>query len=515
MIKKSIYLLVLLLVLMLQNATSQSSQVLYYMNLPQNHLVNPAFKPSSTFYLGIPALTGIDLTINNNFVNFSDVIMPGQKGDSLISVLNPDYNIDNFIKKLKTSNYIAPEISVQLLGLGFKAGKDLYVTLDVVDRVLTNFALPKDLFTLALKGNGDFIGKTINLSGLDAQLQYFHEFGMGFSKNFGNNLRIGVRGKLLFGVTNISLNNKSLGLKVNEEDYSFDFNADLKANISGPIKVYMNNKNTIDSVGFDENKFKKGTSDEIDINKMAGFLFNKKNMGLGIDIGAVYNITSKIQVSASITDIGFINWKSDITNLKAKSTFKFSGFNITDVINDNKTFDEIAQDMADSLKNSFSITNDNKPFKTSLPVGISVGGSFNLTKSISLGILSHSILSGKQVREALSLSANVNLGNSLSTSICYTAENGRFDNLGAGLAFRLGIFQIYFISDRIPIAWSRIKYETTETIPIPGGSREEKTPHQFILPKSWNTFNFRLGMNLSFGNKAKKKNDKPMLLEKK
>jgi hypothetical protein len=514
MIKKSIYLLILLLVLMLQDAASQNSQVLYYMNLPQNHLVNPAFKPSNSFYVGIPALTGIDVTIKNNFVNFSDVIMPGQEGDSLISILNPNYNINNFIKLLKTSNYISPEMSIQLLGLGFNAGKDIYISLDVIDRVMTNFALPKDLFVLALKGNGDFIGKTINLSGLDAQLQYFHEFGMGFSKNFGNKLRLGVRGKLLFGVTSISLNNKSLGLKVND-DYSFDFNADLAANISGPIKVYMNNKNNIDSVVFDKNKFKKGTGDEIDLNKAAGFLFNKKNMGLGIDIGAVYSITSKIQVSASITDIGFINWKSDVTNLKANSTFKFSGFNVTDVINDKKTFDEIAQDMVDSLKNSFTTSKDNQPFKTTLPVGISVGGSFNLTKCISLGILSHSILYDKKIREALLLSANLNIGNSFSTSICYTAENGRYANLGAGLAFRLGISQIYFISDRIPVAWSRIKYETSETIPIPGGSREEKTPHQFILPKSWNTFNFRLGMNLAFGNKVKKKSDKPMLYEKK
>ena len=497
MIKKSIYLLILLWVLMLQDAVSQNSQVLYYMNLPQNHLVNPAFKPSNSFYLGIPALTGIDITINNNFVNFSDVILPGQKGDSLISVLNPDYNIDDFIKKLKTSNYIAPEISVQLLGLGFKAGKDLYVTLDVVDRVLTNFALPKDLFVLALKGNGNFIGKTINLSGLDARFQYFHEFGMGFSKSFGNKLRLGVRGKLLFGVTNISLNNKSLGLTVND-DYSFNFNADLAANISGPIKFYMNN-NTIDSVTFDENKFKKGSSNDFDLNKAAGFLFNKQNMGLGIDIGAVYSITSKIQVSASITDLGFINWKSDITNLKANSTFKFSGFNVTDVINDKKTFGEIAQDMVDSLKNSFTTSNDSRPFRTSLPIGISVGGSFNLTKSISLGILSHSILSGNQIREALSLSANINLGNSFSTSICYTAENGRFDNLGAGLAFRLGVFQIYFISDRIPVRFNRINTDN--------GS--------MILPDTWNKFNLRLGMNLAFGNKVTKKNDKPMLYEKK
>jgi hypothetical protein len=416
--------------------------------------------------------------------------MLNQKGDSLISFLHPEYNVDNFIKKLKTSNFIAPDMSVQLLGLGFNAGKDLYVSLDVIERVQGNFALPKDLFVLALKGNEDFLGKTINLSGLEAGLKHFHEFGMGISKNFGHKLRIGIRGKLLFGTVNISMNNKTLGLTINN-DYSYDLNADLSATISGPVKVYSSvststGKTQIDSLKLDEERFKK-----------PGLYFNTGNMGLGLDLGAVYQLTSKISISASITDLGYIKWKNDVTTLKANSQFKFSGFNVTDVVNGTKTFDQLAQDMADSLKNSFTISSENNPFKTNLPVGFSIGGSFNLSKSISIGVLSHSIFSDKQIREALTLSANLNLGNSFSTSICYTAENSRFDNLGAGLAFRMGIVQFYFIADRIPVSWNKINNDN--------GS--------IYLPYSWNTINMRLGLNLTFGNKVKKKNDKPMLVE--
>ena len=44
-------------------------------------------------------------------------------------------------------------------------------------------------------------------------------------------------------------------------------------------------------------------------------------MGLGLDIGATYEITDRIVVSAAITDMGFIRWKKDITNLNAKSHF--------------------------------------------------------------------------------------------------------------------------------------------------------------------------------------------------
>jgi hypothetical protein len=108
-------------------------------------------------------------------------------------------------------------------------------------------------------------------------------------------------------------------------------------------------------------------------------------------------------------------------------------------------------------------------------------------------------MAGKQIREALTVSANLNLGNALSTSISYSAENYSYNNLGAGLAFRLGLLQFYLIADKIPVEWNKIV------------SNNSTTP----LPDNWNTINLRLGLNLAFGNKGKKKNDKPMLTEQK
>jgi hypothetical protein len=96
----------------------------------------------------------------------------------------------------------------------------------------------------------------------------------------------------------------------------------------------------------------------------------------------------------------------------------------------------------------------------------------------------------------LTLSANLNLGNAFSTSIAYTAANYRYDNLGLGLAFRPGFFQFYALADRIPVTWNRILYEGKN----------------IVLPESWNTMHLRFGMNLVFGNKARRKVDKPMVL---
>jgi len=485
---KKTYILILILAVILSDASAQNSQVMYFMNLPQNHMLNPALRPSNSVYIGLPVVSGINLNINNNFVNFSDIFMKGQPKDSIISFLHPDYDVDKFLAKIKDKNSIEPEATIQLLGVGFSVGKDGYVFLDINDRIDGNIVLPGDLFKLALKGNEEFVGSKIDLSSLRGDIKYYREFGVGYSRNFTDKLRIGIKGKLLFGIADASIDNKSLGVTVND-DYSHIFDANLAVNISGPVNVYMDSKHNIDSVVFDNNRFKTSSG-------ISDFFSGKKNTGLGLDIGATYDLTDRIVISASITDLGFIRWTKDITNLKANNQFEFSGLNMLDVFNGTKTIDEVGKDMLDSLKNAFVVSQTKAPFTTYLPFGISLGGSYNVTKQITLGLLSYSKIIGSQIREALTLSANINLGNAFSTSLSYTAENYQWDNLGAGLAFRAGVAQFYLVTDRIPIMWNIIKNDNSS---IP-------------LPANWNTFNLRLGMNLVFGNRSKEKNDKPMIL---
>jgi hypothetical protein len=487
MIRKLRYILFGFLVIIIPEIHAQNSNVMYYMNLPQNHLLNPALRPSNSFYLGLPAITGIDVNLNNNFIGFSDVFMKGQTSDSIITFLHPDNKIDDFIKNLKKINYLAPDVNIQLFGLGFSAGKDMYIFFDIVDRVESKVSFPGDLIKLGLLGNEQFLGDKIDLTGFGADAKYYREYGLGFSKKFTNKLRIGAKAKLLNGIAAVSMNNKALSITVGD-DYSHTINADVSVNISGPVNVTLNPDNSIKDI----------TTNDIKDKDVPGFLLNSSNMGLGLDIGAVYDITNELKVSGSLIDFGYMRWKSNVTSLNAKSEFKFSGFNVGDVVNGTKTFDELAQEMVDSLKNSFKISKENSAFTTFLPTGINLGASYNLTKNISVGILSHSLITKRQLRESVTLSANANIGNLFSTSFSYTAANHSYDNIGIGLAFRLGILQFYTIADKIPIKYNRIITDNSPDI---------------LLPDSWNTLNFRIGMNLAFGNRIKKKDDKPMMIE--
>jgi hypothetical protein len=266
------------------------------------------------------------------------------------------------------------------------------------------------------------------------------------------------------------------------------FDADLIVNMSLPVKIALNTDHTLRSFAFDSNRFKTRSG-------TYNFISGKDNLGLGLDDGATYELTDRLIVSASVTDLGFINWKKNITNLIVKSNFEFGGLDVSDVINGTETFDRLGTDLADSLKKAFHFTKSNNYYKEHLQYNVNLGASYNLNKRISLGLLAYRKIQNNQVNKSLTFSANMNLGNVFSSSLSYNFANYEQNGLGVGMAVRAGMIQLYFLSDRIPLTWNRIKTDKSRSI---------------LLPANWNIVDMRLGLNLVFGDQ-KKKADKPMI----
>jgi hypothetical protein len=478
------YIFIVSLALFFGEAAGQTGQVIYYMNLPQNHLMNPAMHPSNSSYIGLPVISGMYFGVNNNFINYSDIFSKSTTSDSVYSFLHSESTTDEFLSKVNKKNSFSPQVTIPILGIGFKGPKGLYFFIDINERLEGNAVFPGDIIKLILKGNEAFVGDEIDLSSLRMDIRYYREFGFTISKEISNKLTIGIRPKLFTGILATQLKNRSFGIKVNE-DYTHMLDADLTANFSGPFEVNIDNDQNLEDITFDDSWF--------NFNTMASI----ENRGLGLDLGATYSLlNNKVLVSAALTDIGYIKWKRDVTNLTVKGQFVFDGLDMTDVIGGTKEIADVGNELLDSLKDSFDLTDTYSPFTTWLAPGLTLGGSYNLNKSISFGILSYSRFIGKQVRESLTLSANLNLSNTFSFSLGYSLQNQRADNLGAGIAFRASIFQFYFVSDRIPVSWNRLKLDSSTNV---------------VVPANWNTVSLRLGMNLTFGNKVKKKDDKPMI----
>lgn len=495
--KRSVFLSFILLGMLVIPFTlkAQENQTLYYMGLPQSKLMNPALQSSYGFYLGLPGVSSVYFNYSNNSFSFDDFIFKGtgEFADSLITILHPSYDIDDFLDKLPGRLYIAPEAHVQLFALGFRSG-ETYFTFDITEKANFFLSLPKDLMTLAFHGNSAFVGGTADFTDFTFDMTYYREYGITFSKKFNNRLTFGAKGKLLFGKANLSLKNADLGITIDEGNaFTHTLHSDISLNVSAPITVITDSEGFVDSIRIKEVM----DTDE----GIIDFILNSGNMGAAVDLGAVYNISDYFTLSASIVDLGFINWKQDVYNFVSKGTYNFEGIDASPEfdVNDNRDLGDVAEAMLDSIADIFMPLTQEEAYKTMLPAKVYLGGTFNVSEKLNLGFLSRSQIYKGKIQQAFTISANTNLGNALITSVSYTMSNNSYNNLGVGLSFRGGPFQFYFISDHIPVTFNKMQFKDNGNVT------------SFPFPADLKRINIRFGLNIVFGCNPKRFKDKPLL----
>jgi hypothetical protein len=467
---------------------SQNSRVVYFMSVPQNHLLNPAIKPATLFYIGLPAVSGAYAGFGNNFIAISDIVVPGLKSDKIFTFQDPNFDLSSLADKLKNSNTITSEASLQLLGLGVPIGKNYTIFFDVNDRLTAKAVFPKQLMDLYITGPADLVNKTIDISNVNITGQYYREYGLGFSGNVIKNLRIGAKFKLLSGIASLSFDNQQFSLKVNS-DSSHTVTTNATLGISG--------QPTLNRIFEGSGSFGTFLSD---------YLLNPIiNSGMAFDFGAVYNLGKWLTLSASVTDLGYINWTSELKSYSSKGTFTLPGITMEDVVSQNFSIDNMIGALRDTLKKSFSADTSPQPFKTNLPATILAGGSVNLAKFFTLGILSESKIYAGNLKQSFIFSGNFYAGRILSASLSYTLTNSSYNNLGLGLAVKAGPAQIYLIAEKIPLSWDKIYIKNT-------GSSNYKGVN---IPVNLSMLSMQAGVNIVFGKRVNKQTDKPMLLEEK
>jgi hypothetical protein len=475
------------------NLSGQHSNTMYFLkNVPQSGYLNPARQFRCNFYLGFPGISSLYLNYDNNSFDFNDFIFKGtgEYADSLITFLHPSYDVDLFLNKLKTRNILSEEVNESIFSLGFRA-KNLYFTFDILERVSAKVSFPKDFLSILLKGNADFLGETADFSGFGVDLNWYREFGLGVSSKIGDKLTFGARGKLLFGKANLTTNRPvpDMGLYTDPTTLNLKFHSNISLNVSGPIDVITEN-DTIKEIDI---------RDDID---PLDLILNSKNTGFGIDLGVEYKFNNLFTLSASVIDLGFIQWTQDTYNFTQDGEFEFNGFDVSSamVINGDWDFEEEAENLLDSIVDLFDIQNEGNAYTTYLSPKVYLGGSVNITDKLNFGILSRSEIYGNKIRESLTLSANTLLAKFLSFSLTYSMMNNTYDNLGIGFAIKGGPLQFYMVSDHIPVTFNQIRFEDN--------GDETKIP----IPVSLRTINLRFGLNWIFGCKQKKLYDKPLIM---
>jgi hypothetical protein len=380
-------------------------------SLPQGTIQNPAFYPNYKFSIGFPG-SSIAIQASNNGFSFNDLVR--KQGDSLV------VDITKWSNALAKKNYITTTADIDAFRLQFKVKDNWLFMANVTGRSYGRFMFPKDLVLLASEGTAKFIGQTADISP-QANGMGWIEVGLGASRKINDRLRVGMRAKYLLGVANVYTEHSKVTLDVGD-NYYLTARADMSVISSGLSNEKLDFVNQI-----------------------------KNNRGLGVDFGATYQLTDKLSIQASITDLGYIRWKQDLTRWTwdpEVAYYTFKGFDTENAFNNNGAS---LEDQLDSLATAFE-ANEKKgglSYKTALPTKIFIGANYRLVKNLTGGLVAYTETYQGRISPGVTASVNKQFGKVLSLSVSYSMSNRTYANFGAGMSLNLAPVQFYLVGDNL------------------------------------------------------------------
>jgi len=127
---------------------------------------------------------------------------------------------------------------------------------------------------------------------------------------------------VLFGKLNLRTKSTDVSLFTDQTTYNLEFEGDVIINSSLPIIVEAED-NTITNIELDNSI------------SPINLIMNGKNPGFAIDAGITYPYNDKLEFSASVLDLGFIRWRSNLNTFDASGNFSYEGVLSDDIPTDN------------------------------------------------------------------------------------------------------------------------------------------------------------------------------------
>ena len=395
---------------------AQYNMTLFQMQeILQSNTLNPSIASNCKWNVGFPFLGSVSVAatmpISYNSLGAGKDYMDGNK----------------ILSSLKNNNMVSMNAGVNLFFVGYRS-MNSYYQFSINERASFAASINKDPVELLLKGNAGYIGKTLEGQvGLSAV--YYREYALSITHDFGNDTWFGVRARLLFGRIGIHApNNKNtVSLYTDPATYGLEMNSDLlvRASLPGTPKFDSNGAVT----GFDTDIQSKD------------FVFKSVNSGGAVDLGINSTHEDGWRISASILNIGLINWTKNTHEFKQNSTLNYSG--PTSAIT---SWD----DLGDTLKSVIKPTH--KPeanYSQWLSPAVMFGASYLAHDNVRLGITGYAEYNAAGMPWAITATALTENVRGFHGALSYTVTNNSFINLGVGIGATFGAFTFHAVTDNI------------------------------------------------------------------
>ncbi len=350
-------------------AMAQSSQTGYFTeSYLYRHTMNPAMANNKN-YFSVPALGNANFSFQGNLA-LSDVLY--QVNGKTATFMHPNLSSAEVLKNIKDKNQLGVNANLQILAMGFKAFNG-YNTIGINVRSNMHLTLPGELFRLAKEGVAN---KTYDISDFNTHADAYAEISLGHSHQINEKLHLGATFKVLIGGGNIDAQFNKAQLALGENEWTVTSDALIEAQMKGlTYKTDINEKTN--------NRYVSGA--DIDGAGING-------SGFAIDLGAVYQLNDDWRLSASILDLGFINWKNNmLATTNGEKTFSTDDyiFNVDD--DETNNFDDELDRISNGLSALYELEDKGDQGSVSKGIGttINLGASYSLPayQKLTIGLL--------------------------------------------------------------------------------------------------------------------------------
>lgn len=418
-----IVLLHLTLLILAMPLKAQVTRSLYFMDhLPAASSLNPSFSPTSKVVVDIPLISSTTISVNSPFT-YTDFTQPSITDDKLL------INKSGILAAMNDVGTVNLNLYAQLIKVGVRSGKHFF-TFDISKIFDVDVSLEKDLVEFLLFGNGheNFLGKDLHFSKTGFKANMYHQFAFGYAVDISPKLSLGIRAKYLNGILNAETERAEINVFTDpDENYALSASTDILINTAAAF----------------------GYLEDLNFDNPMDYLMVRftQNHGFAGDLGLAYRPNEKFTVSASVLDLGMINWKTNVKSYQSKhanEVYTFDGFELSELLNEGSLADSIT--ILDSLDEHFSIENFEEPYSSWLTPTAYLGGSYNVTPKDQFGLLIRARFPQYAVQTSYTLNYRRKFGNVFTGIVNYTFRKNA-NQVGFGFSVRAGAATIYAMTD--------------------------------------------------------------------
>ena len=435
--KKKTYRILTILALAFAFASADAQQVspVDFMRLnPYQMNANPA---TDLPYQSVMSLVigNIDLNVQNTTLRYDNLFeFDVQNRPSMV-------NLRQFANSLKENNFLGLQADWDLFTLYKRFDKNLW-TFNWGIKVQGDAKYSDGLFKLLGYGNSAFVGEDNPVKvNLDLNVMAYQEWAVGYQMNITEQLSVGGKAKLLFGVVDVKTDVFNAELYTDPDTYALRLKEQALVKAAIPNAVYVDESGKLMGNG----------------SFSMGELF--RNPGFGVDLAAEYRFDEEFSAVAAIHDLGFIHWGKNNISMTSQlndagqfydnGSFLFSGLDWEQIqlISSDEWYRE---QFLDTLPQYFQLEfAPLEKYNTALNTNLLLRGNYDFDDQNRFSSQVQGCFLGSGFRPALTLAYCGSFYDNLNVCATYTAMPHSYDNIGLGISAMIETCNIYLTTNNL------------------------------------------------------------------